>query len=201
MKPNIRNPIFVTSSLLAVLVFVSFPAQAGDVEEPAFLQASGVLSDRLRKGEYHRVDENVRSDGFLNYYVLRSDYGDWEVTSTPLLALRVREVEALATLDDLSRTEVFIKAAADAGIGQLKAIKEFATHPIETITGIPKGIGRLFTRYKRDAEEAVDVAEDFLDGDDDDEDNGAEQDDDDSNVGYLILRYCSWHRVIQSGRR
>ncbi len=160
-----RNPIPATI-LLLVIALSGAGAVADEFEKPALLRASEILSDKLRKGEYHRVDENVRSDGYLNYYVLRSDYGDWDVTSTSLLASRVREVEALAALDDVSKTEVFIKAAADAGVGQLKSIKEFASHPVKTVTGIPRGIGNLFRRYKRDADEAVKATREFVEGED-----------------------------------
>ena len=190
MKTSDTYPRFVTLNLLVLALLSVSPSVAGDFEEPALLRSSDVLADKLREGSHHRVDKDVRSDGYINYYVLRSDYGDWEVASTPLLAVRVREVEALAALDDVSKTEVFIKAAADAGVGQLKAIKEFATQPVETITGIPKGIGRWFTRSKRDAEEAVAAAGEFLDGEDE-TGEGEAAPDDDSNVvmdlteGYL----------------
>ena len=143
-------------------------AVADDFEQPAILKASDVIGDKLLRGEYHVVDDAVRNDGYLNYYVLRSDYGDWEVTGTALLAVRVREVEALATLDEVSKTEVFVKAAADAGVGQLKAVTQFATHPVESVKGIPSGIGRMFKRYKRQAGDAVETTKEFVASDDED---------------------------------
>ena len=166
---KIASRTFFIVALIPTLIAVAGAAENG-FEESTDVKASDILPDRLLFGEHHRVDELVRNDGYLNYYVLRSDYGDWEVAGTPLLAVRVREVEALATLDDVSKTKVFVKAAADAGVGQLKVIKQFATQPIQTVAGIPRGIGRLFTRYKRDAEEAIDSAEEFLEGDDEDGD-------------------------------
>ena len=166
---------------LFLVTLASGTVNAGDFEEPGNLRASNVLSDALRSSKHHRVDEAVRSDGYLNYYVLRSDYGEWEVTSTALLAKRVREVEALVALDDVSKTEVFIKAAADAGVGQLKAVQQFATKPVETVTGIPKGIGNMFKRYSRQAEEAVDAAKDYVSSDDDAEEGGESGGEDDTN--------------------
>ena len=184
MNASARYPFFVTFLSVVFLLPAVSEVLAGDFEQPATLKASDVIADALRQGEHHLVDEEVRSDGYLNYYVLRSDYGDWEVTSTSLLAVRIREVEALATLDEVSKTEVFIKAAADAGVGQLKAIGDFATHPVETVKGIPKGIGRMFSRYKRDAEEAVDATKEFVASDEEEsaEDGEEGKEDDDSNV-------------------
>jgi len=173
MKMPIKNRKFVT--ILFCVFAIPALSWAGDseIETPLDLKASEVLGPKLLSGDNYRVDEIVRNDGYLNYYVLRSDYGDWEVSSTSLLAIRVREVGALATLDDVSKTEVFIKAAAEAGVGQLRTIKQFATHPVESVTGIPKGIGRMFSRYKRQAGEAVDATKEFVASDDEE---GAEKD-------------------------
>jgi hypothetical protein len=168
MTTSIRYPHSVISLSLILLSAGMSGAVADDFEQPAILKASDVIGDKLLRGEYHVVDDAVRNDGYLNYYVLRSDYGDWEVTGTALLAVRVREVEALATLDEVSKTEVFVKAAADAGVGQLKAVTQFATHPVESVKGIPSGIGRMFKRYKRQAGDAVETTKEFVASDDED---------------------------------
>ena len=87
MKAPGTYPRFVTLSLLVLALISTSQSLAGDFEEPALLKASKVLAEKLREGSHHRVDEDVRSDGYINYYVLRSDYGDWEVASTPLCLL------------------------------------------------------------------------------------------------------------------
>jgi hypothetical protein len=97
------------------------------------LSAADILPGDLLKGKHHTVEDRVRNDGYLNYYTIQSDYGEFEAVSTAMLRVRVGEIEALAELDELSQTEVFIKAAADAGVGQLRSLRQFATHPVETI--------------------------------------------------------------------
>lgn len=165
----------VTAALVASL-YISCSAHAESFEEPSELRASDVLTERLLSGNDFTVDPAVRSDGYLNQYVLRSTYGDFEITSTSLLAIRVREVEALATIDDVSKTEVFIQSAAEAGVGQIRAVTEFATHPVETVTGIPKGVVRMFKRYSRQAGEAVDATREFLADDEEAEGEGDNSD-------------------------
>ena len=137
-----------------------------EFEEAADLRATDVLSADLLKGDHHTVEDRVQNDGYLNYYSIKSDYGEFEATSTAMLRTRVGEINALAALDDLSKTEVFIKAAADAGVGQIKALTQFAMNPIETVVGIPSGIGRMFKRYSRQAGDAVDSTKEFVAGDD-----------------------------------
>ena len=184
-KNNKYHPIL--ASVFSILLFFVAAFADDEFEVPANLSASEILSSRLFSGEYHRVDDAVRSDGYLNFYVLRSDYGDFEVASTALLAIRVREIEALATLDDVSKTGVFIEAAADAGVGQLKTIKQFATHPIESVTGIPKGISRMFKRFSRQAGEAVAATKEFVADDDEDGSKDGTSSEEDSNAAVDLL--------------
>jgi hypothetical protein len=146
-------------------------------EEPDNLKASKILPADLLKGPHHRVEKEVLSDGYLNYYKISSDYGDFDAASTASLKTRVGEIEAMASLDELSKTEVFAKAAADAGVAQLKTLQAFATKPVETVKGIPGGIGRMLNRTKRQAGEAVGATKEFVSGDDDDEESGDEQSD------------------------
>jgi len=169
-------PINYMKKILQQLVFVGIFIFSGtsyaehhEFEDAADLRAADVLPDELLKGAHHSVESAVRSDGYLNYYTIKSDYGEFDAISTAMLKTRVGEIDALAELEDLSKTEVFISAAADAGVGQLKTLKTFATKPVETVVGIPSGIGRMFNRYKRQAGEAVDATKEFVEGEDDEE--------------------------------
>ncbi len=146
------------------------------------LSAADILPGDLLKGEHHTVEDRVRNDGYLNYYTVKSDYGEFEAASTAMLRIRIGEINALAELDELSQTEVFIKAAADAGVGQLKSIKQFATHPVDTVVGIPRGIGRMFKRYFRQAGEAVDATKESVAGDDEESGETNGENEEGSNV-------------------
>ena len=158
--------------IVIILVTSLATGEQNQFEAASELRAKDVLPSDLIKGEHHKVDKVVRSDGYLNYYRIKSDFGEFDATSTAMLRTRVGEINALAELDDLSKTEVFLKAAADAGVGQIKALTQFATHPVETVVGIPSGIGRMFKRYKRQAGDAVDATKEFVAGDDDVEAEG-----------------------------
>jgi hypothetical protein len=153
---------------MTALIFLGSELTLGN--ESAFevatdLEAGRILSAELLQGAHHQVLDRVRSDGYLNYYIIHSDFGEFEAVSTAMLKTRVGEIEAMAALNELSKTEVFAKAAAEAGVRQLRIVKEFATRPVETVKGIPGGVGRMFTRYTRQASEAVEAAQDLVAGD------------------------------------
>ena len=162
---------FKTVSYLAVITLFLTSTSAAFVVRHEFeaakdLRASDVLPADLVKGEHHKVEKVVRSDGYLNYYRITSDYGEFDAISTAMLRTRVGEIEALAELDELSKTKVFVTAAAEAGVGQIKTLASFAAHPVDTVVGIPSGIGRMFKRYSRQAGEAVDATKEYVAGDD-----------------------------------
>jgi hypothetical protein len=163
-------------ALLALVTSASSYSADSVFEQPTSVRAAEILPSDLLQGAHHRVDQQVVSDGYLYYYTIRSDYGDFKAASTAGLRTRVGEIEALAALDELSRTKVFAEAAADAGIAQLKTLQAFATRPVETVTGIPSGIGRMFSRAKRQASEAVEATKEFV------SDEEAESDDEESDA-------------------
>ena len=171
--------------VISILFLFSGPAPGEDheFESAGVLRSSDVLPNSLRKGPHHKVEKAIRSDGYLNYYRVISDYGEFDAIGTSMLKTRIGEINALAKLEDLSKTEVFAKAAADAGVAQLKTLASFAAHPVDTVVGIPGGIGRMFKRYKRQAGEAVHATREYLAGDDEEgagsecgEQEGAESD-------------------------
>ena len=145
------------------LVFSGSLAQTGAEPMPV-LRASDVLPENLLKGPHHRVNEEVRSDGYLNYYTIESDFGTFEAQSNLMLAVRVRELRALAELERVSSSEAFAGAAIEAGLSPARAVVHIAQHPVSTVTGIPAGIGRLFKRYARAGKEGVSSAGDLVAG-------------------------------------
>ncbi|MCH9648433.1 MAG: hypothetical protein K0U98_09350 [Deltaproteobacteria bacterium] len=145
---------------LSVLMCGPQPAKAAEPSfEPApVLAASEILPADLLKGPHHKVEERVPSDGIMLTFQITSDFGEFSAIGQPLLAERVREVRALAELDRISKTEAFVSAVATSALGQLETIEDFARNPVETVTGLPGGVKRLFRRYQRDLREGYEKA-------------------------------------------
>jgi hypothetical protein len=113
---------------------------------PIILRASGVLPREFLSGPNYTVKETVKNDGFVNTYDLDTQYGPLKVESTALLLKRVAEFRALLKIEELKRTDVYLKAAKSATLGPVKTAAGVVTDPVGTTTGIISGVGSFFTK-------------------------------------------------------
>jgi len=146
-----------TTRVLALLLAAAAPVFADSFEAPAPADAAARLAARA-KGPNYEVLSPVTSDGFLDTYRVRSDFGEWEIEGGAMLAIRLKEVEALKELSELSKTKVFTDAVAEgvkrATVGQIETLEAFAEKPVETIKGVPQGVKRAWKKYTGAANEA-----------------------------------------------
>ncbi len=70
--------------------------------------------------------------------------------------MRVREVAALSELSARSDIGVVTQTVETHVQNDVKTATQFVTHPVGTITGIPRGIGHLFGGIKAQTHEVVD---------------------------------------------
>jgi len=139
-----RRSIFpVVLAVFAATALVT-PAQDAGYETPPVLKAADLVDPSLLSGPQHRVDAEVRNDGFMNHFQIRSDFGDFEAESEELLEIRVREVAALAKLAEISKTEAFADALKSSVAKPVTAVKNVATDPVGTIKGVPEGLNKRF---------------------------------------------------------
>ena len=93
--------------------------------------------------------ETVSNDNFLNHYVVETPFGDFEAEGNRLLTQRVQEAHALAELELVSNSDLFIDAAKRAVTAPVKAVGRFVNAPVDTVKGIPGGISRKFRSIGR----------------------------------------------------
>ncbi|MEE8190798.1 MAG: endonuclease/exonuclease/phosphatase family protein [Candidatus Scalindua sediminis] len=115
-------------------------------ETPRVLKAHEILPPELLEGERFSVHEDVVTDGFTNYYTIMSPFGTFEVEGDAMLPIRIHEIRAIAALQDIKKTEAFGKAAKLAASSSVKGAWRLISHPVNTVSGVPKGVGRLFSR-------------------------------------------------------
>ncbi len=160
---SIQHPL---RAALAGLLLVGAHATADEAtyEPPPILSASEVVPAELISGPHYRVDETITTDGYLTHALIRSEFGDFGAVGPGSLEIRIREIEALAKLQELEQSEELKKGAQDSANKAIDGVKHFVDEPAETLKGIPEGVGRFFKRTYRSAKTGVQKLQDIQEG-------------------------------------
>ncbi|MHC4182958.1 MAG: hypothetical protein ACYSR0_06375 [Planctomycetota bacterium] len=115
-------------------------------ENPGILNAHDILPPELLESEHHTVMEEVATYDLTNRFTILSTFGPFEAIGEDMLRIRIEEIKAIAVLQEIKKTKAFRDAAEQAAMSSYKGAKNLITHPVNTISGVPKGVGRLFSR-------------------------------------------------------
>ena len=120
--------------------------QAGETgyEAPGILRASEILPPELLEGEHYKVMEEVATYDLTNHFTISTAFGQFEVIGEDMLQIRIQEILAIVALQEVKKTKGFRDAAEQAAMSPLKGARNLIVHPVDTVTGIPRGVGRLF---------------------------------------------------------
>jgi hypothetical protein len=139
--------------LITVAALLAGGAWAIDFDVPPEEPPSASLAPQLVSGPNFHVGDPVQSDGLMHHYLVESSFGDFPAYGQEALKTRVREVAALTELSKKNDVGVAAKTVEHGVEDQAKTVRKVVTNPIGTITGIPKGIGHLFSGAKAEANE------------------------------------------------
>jgi hypothetical protein len=138
--------LLITSQVVSALAAANF-------ERPPVLDVTQLVPAKLLKGQGFRVETKVPTDGIMGTYTLIADKetfgedaGTYEVRSREMLELRLSEIPAIIKLDETSKTKTFVTAMGATAVKPLESAGHMVMHPVETATGLPGGVGRLFGR-------------------------------------------------------
>lgn len=120
-------------------------AATADYEQPSSQPVTSVLPASLAKGPDYTVKDPVVADGYMYHYRLDSTYGPFETVGTGALRKLAHEIWAIGELKKISGSEAFVKALGNQALKPVEFAKNVIIKPGETLTGVPKGIGRLFS--------------------------------------------------------
>jgi hypothetical protein len=104
------------------------------------------ISTDLMTGPLHSIADFAENDGMNNTYFLYSGNDAWAVTTGIALRTRIREIYAINKLREMSKTDEFAKAMANAGKQKIEGVVGIVTNPLGTIQNIPRGASRFFGR-------------------------------------------------------
>jgi hypothetical protein len=124
--------------------------QAPSAEQRAAAKAAGFEPDPVRPavellpaglltGPHYRIEPQVVTSDFSNRYIVVSDFGEFEARGDWMLRTRIREIEAIAALDEMSKTETFASAAGNALKSPFVATWNLISNPVHTLIGVPTG--------------------------------------------------------------
>ncbi len=138
----------------APLIQPSQPAApGGQYEEPPVINAADLIPDSALSGPGFSVQPQVPTNGAMGQYtivadasVFRGDAGTYYVESLDLLKIRLSEIPAIAQLENISETGVFAKALASSAERPVADAANMVIHPMDTVTGLPNGVGEFFGR-------------------------------------------------------
>ncbi len=153
------------SVTLAALVSATL-AVAAAYEAPRTFQASEVLKPSQVKGPHFSVAPAVKTEGYFFLFDITTDYGALEAEGKSMLFVRLSEVHALAQLDEVSKSEVFLKAAGTSVLNVGKGVASVVKDPKATAAGMGEGVKRFGTNLGRKAKRAGDKAVEEVSGDD-----------------------------------
>jgi hypothetical protein len=125
---------------------ISTPTNASDYEELPELKASEILRPDIFSGPNHKVRDEVSTYSGANRFIIDSDFGVFEAEGNEMLLRRVNEINAIAQLKEVSRTDAYKKALVTAAKSQLAAVKNIVTDPVNTVTNVPKGLMKFMGR-------------------------------------------------------
>jgi hypothetical protein len=141
-----RAALQVSWAIGLLLILGGGPARAAQYEKPPVLPLSEAAPPELRKGDGFRVDKRVPTDGLTTRFTILSAAKPLEARGVETLALRASEVHAILELRKASKTKAFTKALGTTAMRPVKAAAHMAEHPVDTVKGIPSGVGRFFDR-------------------------------------------------------
>jgi len=149
-----------TNILMALMLGAALPCFAQTPEpfevrhaEAAFeelpeLKASEILKPELLEGPHYVVRDPVPTASGMNQFTIDSDFGVFEADGNEMLLQRLKEIDAIAKLRDVSRTDEFKKSLVAAAKSPLNSAKNIARDPAQAISNVPKGIMKFLGRAK-----------------------------------------------------
>jgi len=133
-------------------------AAGGQYEEPPVVNVADLLPATPLSGPGYAVQPQAPTNGAMGQYtivadpsVFHDDAGTYYVESLDMLKIRLSEIPAITQLDSMTNTSVYAKALATSAIRPVTAATNMVMHPMDTVTGLPSGVGDLFGRVSMGA--------------------------------------------------
>jgi hypothetical protein len=149
----LRLGAYALAAVISLVPQMLWAQGAGQFEQPPTINATQLLPESALSGPGFHVEHQVPTNGAMGQYtivadasVFQGDAGTYQVQSLNLLKIRLSEIPAIAYLENVSKTGVFANALAQSAERPVTAAANMVIHPMDTVTGLPSGIGSFFGR-------------------------------------------------------
>src|SRR3954468_3617104 len=119
---------------------------SSEYEELPELKASEILRDTILNGPDHKVREEVPTQSGANRFTIDSHFGIFTAEGNAMLVRRVDEINAIARLKEVSKTDDFTEALKKAAMKPVNTAKALVTDPVKTLSAVPKGLKKFMNR-------------------------------------------------------
>jgi hypothetical protein len=137
-----NRPIFLACLAFASPVWAQTAAES--FETAATLRATDLLPAHLLLGPSHRVRELVPTDGYLAHFTIDSDFGTFTATGVPEARRRFVEIQAIRTLAETSKSDLFAEGLRRSVEQPIDAVKNIVGNPVGSLKQAPKTVGHFF---------------------------------------------------------
>jgi hypothetical protein len=138
---------------------------AGEFEQPPVVNINELLAANMQSGPGFQVGQQVPTNGAMGQYtivadssVFRGNAGTYYIESLDMLKIRLSEIPAIAQLENIKETSVFAKALASSAERPVTDAANMVMHPMDSVTGLPSGVGQLFGRVSLGARQIASSA-------------------------------------------
>lgn len=127
---------FLLTTLFTFFLFrfsVPSATSAAKFEAPSIKKTSDILPWDIISGPHYRVRETVTCSGYMYNYVVDSDYGVFEVKGHFALYKIIREIGAIAALQEIWKAGAFINGVGHSAFQSIKFVANLITDPADTV--------------------------------------------------------------------
>jgi len=153
--------VLITATLFPFAAHsASQPTSIARFEVPGVQNASDILPKELIAGPHYKVRDKVVLYGFMRNYLVDSDYGTFQVTGDLALRKLIKEIGAIAALQEVKKSQAYLEGIKNAASQPVEFGANLINDPVDTVSGIPKGVSTLFQNVKTGLTTKADKSED-----------------------------------------
>jgi hypothetical protein len=134
-------PMLVAAALSAIAM--SSTVVALEAPKP---KAAQIFLGTAATGSNYNVKPVVRSDGVMRIFDVDTSYGKFAFDGVEFAKLRLHELDAVAALEKMSKSDAFGNAFGRAALGPIKFGADLITKPADTVERSLSGIGNMLDR-------------------------------------------------------